>query len=369
MFALLCYIYEKIKVEMQSGLHIVGKEEDIPVTLKITNSTIFPIVCLRMYFSYKNTYSANRFVKVLNVSLDSRADSTVVCKLYSCHAGNVEICLESYKVYDFLRLFSIRKKQGAIITTAVLPYYYELDMDNTMQKIPMNESDKYSPNKSGDDPSEVYEIREYREGDRPQRIHWKLSNKMGRLMIKEFGDPFDSLDILFVSLCLPTDISKQYYLYYIDSILECALSISYTLLIRKHAHYIAWYDSTDDVCRRIKIVQENDFYEAVDGLLNIKPYQRNEELLESLITEFSREQYTCFTYITGNLDAVLLDDLDAVRAQAKNMIYVIDSERQADVQSNATKMQRKAADMGIELFALNIENVKGELEYYMTIKD
>ena len=37
------------------------------------------------------------------------------------------------------------------------------------------ESDSYSTIKGGDDPSEVFAIREYREGDRLQRIHWKLS--------------------------------------------------------------------------------------------------------------------------------------------------------------------------------------------------
>ena len=32
-------------------------------------------------------------------------------------------------------------------------------------------------------------LRDYREGDRLSRIHWKLSQKMGRTLVKELGLP------------------------------------------------------------------------------------------------------------------------------------------------------------------------------------
>lgn len=49
--------------------------------------------------------------------------------------------------------------------------------------------DIYDGKKSGTDVSEVFGLREYREGDTLQSIHWKLSGKMHQLIVREFGRP------------------------------------------------------------------------------------------------------------------------------------------------------------------------------------
>ena len=51
------------------------------------------------------------------------------------------------------------------------------------------DSDRFSTYKKGDDPSEIFDIREYADGDKIQRIHWKLSSKTGDLMVKEGSLP------------------------------------------------------------------------------------------------------------------------------------------------------------------------------------
>ena len=55
--------------------------------------------------------------------------------------------------------------------------------------IPDSEGERYSQKKPGDDPTELFALRDYREGDRLSRIHWKLSQKMGRTLVKELGLP------------------------------------------------------------------------------------------------------------------------------------------------------------------------------------
>ena len=57
------------------------------------------------------------------------------------------------------------------------------------------ESIEYSAYRSGSDMSEVFGIREYREGDSIRNIHWKLTGKCDDIMIKlpslpvgKFGD-------------------------------------------------------------------------------------------------------------------------------------------------------------------------------------
>lgn len=46
------------------------------------------------------------------------------------------------------------------------------------------DSDRFSLYKKGDDPSEIFDIRDFKDGDRFQQIHWKLSSKTGHYMVK-----------------------------------------------------------------------------------------------------------------------------------------------------------------------------------------
>ena len=51
----------------------------------------------------------------------------------------------------------------------------------------MGENDSYSREKEGDDPSEVFDIRPMRPGDRMQQVHWKLTARTGEMMVKVFS--------------------------------------------------------------------------------------------------------------------------------------------------------------------------------------
>ena len=46
-----------------------------------------------------------------------------------------------------------------------------------------------------------FDIREYADGDKIQRIHWKLSSKTGDLMVKEGSLPLMKEIHIFIDLC------------------------------------------------------------------------------------------------------------------------------------------------------------------------
>lgn len=361
-FAILCYSYRRVRVEMLTSVHVAGKDETIPVTMQITNPTIFPVPYLRINATYRNLYSSNELAKVIFASVVSSGSSKVICNLTSNHAGNIVINLDSYRIYDYLKLFSLKKRLDCILKVAILPRYYELEDIDSRYKMTV-ESDDHSPYKSGDDPSEVYEIREYREGDRPQRIHWKLSIKLDRLMVKEFGDPTDCLDIIFISLCLPDGADI---LFYIDSILECALSISYTFLLRRNPHYIAWYDAESSICRKVKVEHEKDFYEAVDGLLNLKPYQTDCDSLTAYLAQYPLERYTDFIYITGENDVKQLEKLALMKARGRQMILLGESQFLEQIRSDENGARKSAAELGIDFIPVDVDNVRNDLELFMS---
>lgn len=360
LFGLLCYQFAKLKVELIPMAHIVSKGEIIPLSVQIENPTIFPISHLKIYLTYKNGYIKDRFRKEYQVSVDGRSKTSIICKLHSEYAGNLEITLKGVRIADYLKLFALKKRRKDELKIAVVPTYYELTEEYLFDhQIRLLESDHYSKRKSGDDPSEVFNIREYREGDRLQRIHWKLSRKQGQLMIKEFSDPMNCSILLLVNLCVP---NRETLLFYMDAIMECALSLTYTFLRNQQMHYVAWYDVKNGGFRMIRVEQELDIYEAIDGLLQALPYLKEVDVLSSYLAEHPNDRYTDFFYVTGDVAEDNMELLSVVRADSKQLIYISDENQAYDEREITEDLLQKTKEMGINLWPVDVTTVRRDLE-------
>jgi hypothetical protein len=370
LFAILSYGYGMISYELVSLVHVVAKGDSIPVSIRIHNPTIFPVLNMCISLSYYNSFSNSnkRHEQEFYVTVDKRSSTTVTCNLLSAHAGNVKISITYVRIFDYLKLFSLRKRKPTDIQVAVIPLYYELTEDYMENSSKMQlESDNFSTVKSGDDPSEVFAIREYREGDRLQRIHWKLSIKQDQLMIKDFSEPMNCSVVVLADLGIPKydDVLES-----VDSILECALSLSFSFMIKGQNHYFSWYDKNLGSCRRVRIVNEKDFFEVVDGLLNCGPYIEDVDMVASYFAEHPNDQYTDLFYVTKVVSQKQLDSLLLIKAIDRQILYIngVDYD---EVQSQAvtswdssidTALVRKITDTGIGLFSINSSKMKKDLE-------
>ncbi|MDD3173273.1 MAG: DUF58 domain-containing protein [Herbinix sp.] len=362
LFGLLSYSYGKIKADLVCIMHLANKGDAIPITVQFHNPTIFPVSCVKIYFTYKNAYSSQKFKRVITASLDYRTKTSVICNLYSQYAGNLEVTLEAIRFYDYLMLFSLEKKLKGELKIAVLPSYCELsDNEILSQNTQLMESDHYSPVKKGDDPTEVFEIREYREGDRLQRIHWKLSRKQNQLMIKEFSDPLNYSILLFVNFSALTGNSI---LFLMDAILESALSISYTFLRKGQLHYFSWYDEKHGVCRRVRITQEKDLYEAVDGLLQAMPYSQTIDAMSYYLAEFPHDQYSDLFFVTGEISMPWSDSLSFVKANNRQMIYMRDQNHLSGMQQVSQEVLQHYGAAGVNLWPVDIGSVRSDMEQF-----
>ncbi len=360
LFLILCYCRFKIKAELMSTVHIANKGEELPITIRLSNPTIFPVSYINLYLSYKNAYLPKKYKKTVAVSLDCRTKTSYVCSLTSEYAGNIIVSLEGIRFFDYLKLFSMKRKQTEEIKTAVLPTYYELEQNYlTNKNSQLVESDNYSPVKKGDDPSEVFEIREYREGDRLQRIHWKLSSKLNQLMIKDFSDPVNYCVLIFVDFGVPNQDNS---LFYIDAVLECALSLSYSFLLRKQLHILSWYDQEHGTCKRVHISDEKDLFEAVDGLLQASLYGKEIDASLFYLAEYPHEQYTDLFIITGKISRQWVDSISVLKAQDKQIIYLEDRSRGQNLRNSEEELIQQSMEDGISVWSIDIRTLCSDMQ-------
>lgn len=113
------------------------------------------------------------------------------------HAGRYEVSVASVVLRDPLQLAEKKVSCGDREYVTVMPEIFDIPLTYASDAA-MLESDRSTDSRRGNDPGEVREIREYVPGDPVRNIHWKLSEKTDKLMVKELGMPItDRFLIIF----------------------------------------------------------------------------------------------------------------------------------------------------------------------------
>jgi uncharacterized protein (DUF58 family) len=154
------------------------------------------------------------------------------------HCGRVDLLVRRVQVLDTLGLFALNvsPKNGAnpAGSVYVLPELQSRSIQTDEAADLGLDSASYSTEKAGGDPSEIFQLRDYREGDPRHSVHWKLSSRMNRLIVREFGLPLNpSLHFL---LELREDSSPDA----AESMLGTMLAFSEYLMARDVTHSVSW---------------------------------------------------------------------------------------------------------------------------------
>ena len=153
--------------------------------------------------------------------------------LDTSHAGAYLCQVEKARVYDYLGLFRLPVRAPAPVETVIRPVPREPARLPNLRHFLVRQ---LKP-KPGGGFSEEHELRDYRPGDSMREIHWKLSVKTDRTIVREAQEPVRGLTLLTFDLRgTPGRV---------DATLEELLWLSQWLLDHDTPHQILWIDPTD----------------------------------------------------------------------------------------------------------------------------
>lgn len=181
-----------IKVQIEDENVAVTRQSDREMIIEVENRSIFPTgaVCI-----HGKTDDNNFLINLYIGGGDTiKAVYPVNCEI----CGIRKVVISKLVVFDALKIFKRTIRLNKNIRVMVVPKIYEVEQSAISDSMGYDgDSNIYSEKYPGDDSSEIFDIREYQEGDRLSRIHWKLTTKMNRLMVKEFSMQLpDGIDIL-----------------------------------------------------------------------------------------------------------------------------------------------------------------------------
>ena len=252
----------------------VTRGEELTVVITIKNTFILPRAPMRIYGKFYGGRGVEN--RCLLVNVGARSTVTIRISHKMDMRGQYKVGPVYAEIYDMLKLFRLRKNiPAAFETVTVLPRERSTE---DIERV-LRESDRYSETHAGTSrrseiipqtrrlSGEYTDFREYREGDSPKMIHWKMSAKSDVLLTRisersiETGDAVVLCDFRTSPQTSPaekikiTDTAIESALYFIKSLVgeerECLV---YTVNGTGEGFHVRHTSDYDELRRRFACI-------------------------------------------------------------------------------------------------------------------
>lgn len=250
-YAMLRLTSGKLDVSLSEGAVSDGRRTFI---LNLRNKGVLPIASIEAEAVCVNLRTGETESFTIMRSLGPRRTKEVLLEVVPGHAGRYDLTVSSAVIRDPLGLWSRTVSFDGHMGITVMPSLFDMNMLQAGISA-MPESNAESVRTRGAVSGDMVEIKEYVPGDPVRNIHWKLSEKTGKALVKVLGNPVS--DQYLIILDNPADIAHDPAA--LDAVASVYASLIHTLRANEVTCYAGW---TDPYSRRAVIRRIADDVEA-----------------------------------------------------------------------------------------------------------
>lgn len=315
---------QKLQISLQASHTVAGKGEPVSFQLIVKNPSFCSVSNAQITLVCTNGFNSEVQRQVVVIPVLSRNTQQVDCGIASQYCGLLGVQVESIKLYDCFQIYSVTASFSDPVQISVMPNICipELTISSNYASS-LLDSNVYSKHKSGDDPSEIFKIRDYIDGDKPNRIHWKLSNKQGTLMVKEFGLPVTCSVLILLELYLPGE-GKNNPILQIEALVETLCALSLSLLEHEIAHRVLWYHAGRKVYHITEVGSQEDYFVLLGEVLSSCPAVPEMTALEYFETHSTVQEYSRLLYLLPEWKEDTLSAFQQGQNREKRTLFYMD---------------------------------------------
>lgn len=288
-FVWLLFRRRTVKGRLEVPVGIAEPRKDVSVRLVITNRSRLPIQRMKVFVTVADDIGGAEKRTWMKMAEAVPGETEFVCSISFPVMGNYVLTLKKLRIYDMAGLLygTVAGKSSACVQ--VLPTLHEMPVRLTAATRNFyGESDVYDAHSPGHDNNEVFQIREYRAGDRLQNVHWKLTAKQEELMVKEHSLPKSCPVVLFLKYCPKKGRKRKASLVLY---MEAAVSISFSMMAAGCPHYVVWYDGNEQDLQRLRVEDEESLFYCIGLLMRLCWKMPKEDLIERYKEKYHQEPY------------------------------------------------------------------------------
>lgn len=176
----------KVQIKVRDGGQ-EGKDYKLGVLMEGTarlHVTGYILIELEVYNQMFERAQTMRYLIPLS---DNKSEYTIKMEAPCC--GEVKFVCSGIWAVDYFHLFRIPMEKFREERMLIYPRNAKLNVKLSREAIGAVREDVNMQSREGNDPSEMYAVREYIPGDDIRAVHWKLSSKMDQLLLKQSSDP------------------------------------------------------------------------------------------------------------------------------------------------------------------------------------
>lgn len=279
-FLLLWYARDVLRVQAVLPDNRVGRGTEFFFHINIYNPKRVAAFTADVTYCWSNLFTGYSEQKTQHLCVPS-GGSEVRQLLSSRYAGRVEVRIENFEVFDLFHMFCLRGCDRANAYTVVWPSFSDADEEEVyscVEGFPRENETK----KRGTDYNPDYEIREYIPGDELKSIHWKLSAKQRKMMVRErLATGREKINVL-LPLC--EDRKKN------DDLMEALYALCRLLLHKEYPVQLYW-PGRGDMLRGRFMAEQGELENALSEILSDNGLHRPEEVKTQMTVEHPGESY------------------------------------------------------------------------------
>lgn len=233
------------------------------------SSKRYPLVSslLEIKIEWENRMLGETRVEKIQHVLKSRSENVPINLGFTC-CGEIVIKYINVYCYD---VFGLRRKKTCSFKNKrihVYPTNVNLHVQYEKENSGSIEDNWEALPQKGNDNNEVYDLREYQPGDSMRSIHWKLSGKMGKYIIKEAGDTLRTDALILLDLGRQSEQEEPFSKEILSSVVSLGQACGRNL-VDNGIHFMMMY-ATQNQLHKKAIFTQNDLLEEISVWLGVK---------------------------------------------------------------------------------------------------
>lgn len=275
-------IRDRIQAETVLPCHRVGKNTEIPVDILFLNPLRFTGFAIDVTYRFGNLFTESMEERKERLWAAPKKGGRICCLLNSRYAGRIRVSVEEVRVYDLLHLFCLiyRMEKGSEVL--VWPVFSDEEDTEELYECIEGFPQEEESRKRGAEYNPDYEIREYIAGDELKSIHWKLSAKQGKMMVRErMAAGRERVNVL---LPLGEDPEEN------DALMESLYGMCRLLLSKGYPIQLFWQGADHTLCSRY-IVESGELENILGEILSTNGIRISGFIEQQMSVEHSPERY------------------------------------------------------------------------------
>ncbi len=273
--------------------------------LDVKNSSLVPLARVRAEIDVINQLTGEKSTLCIDCPIPPKRTKRVSFAFNTTYCGRFRFSAAQLRIFDSFGLLGWKKDVSLMEKRTVLPETFPMSIRLSGNETPLGDN-VLNLSRKGQDYSEPFQIRDYAEGDSLKQIHWKLTQKFDKYIVKDPSVVLERALLIFWDKSVPAPPPVS------DALAEAVMSLCLHLA-EEEIPYSLVLGGGESPIRDITTVE--DLYDVVHQLLKS---QENGNGIPELLKMVNGRQYPLLAFFTPQISK----DLETLSSVGKATVFL-----------------------------------------------